>query len=227
MKIFDDVKVWFESFALATITGLRSYGEYKKAEKMATVRVLFATSDHHLYGIDELIEAVIDNDKDIAKIKAFERIFFGHEKRGITSYRTSGGRDYIVVSDGDHIVKNLEEIADKMRIKAKSGMPQYFLELSEITKDNEEMQKKLSDLGIKTLGITLDLNIDDDHKDKKDFTFLADKVQGHAFFKGLTSFSNKTILFVFLIGGFFFSSLESIMIIMLIFFYLILRVLIH
>ena len=228
MSMLTDINAWITNTFLTFITSYRAFKEYKKAEKVDTVKAIYITSDYGIFGVNETIEGVVDNENDFCKLKGFDRIFFGDDKKGIIKYTASDGTKYIIISDGNHQSIDANKINKaEWKVKSKKVSDKTILDLKQADIENVQLKQKLDDMNIKDAGITVDLTLADDHIDKKDLGVLADKVMGHSFFKGLTSISNKTILMIFLLGGFFFIAAHDLFLILLFFLYEILKILIQ
>jgi hypothetical protein len=206
MKLPDalkDLGSWIEGTLSSVLAGYETLREYHKVKKLNKVRVLFITSDYNLWGLNEELYATVNNDEDIARIEGFERLFFGDEKRGIVTYRDTAGMDYIIVSDGDHVVKDSNKVPALFKPKGGRLTAQDIIKLKTDMRLSAKTRGLLNQLKVKDFDGVLDFNIGADHKDSKDLSVWADKVMTHGFFKSLSRFPARTIVLIFLLGMFF------------------------
>jgi hypothetical protein len=201
-EILKDFGAWIEGIVMAVVSGYEGLKKYRKTERMSKVKVIFLTSDYGIYGLNEELTAIVNNEEDICLIDGFERLFFGDEKRGIITYRDTLGQDYVIITDGNHEVIDSNKLKGFFKLKSDTLNIPDLTNISQIAEKEEKLKKKLDALNIRDFGVTLDLNVEDDHLRKKDLTVWAKKVMNHGFFKSLTKFPGKMILLLVLLGFF-------------------------
>jgi hypothetical protein len=193
---------WVRTGIFSVSATAQGISEMKAIEKTSTIKALFLTSDRGIFGIDEELYATIDHERDICVIHGLDRAFFGNKKTGVVTYTTLKGQRYALLSDGQHVV------LDHMDPTFSGGnFTSKILNLSSIYSFKEvidkipaekraEWEDLLTKLDLKKLGICLDLNVDDDHTDKKDLSVWAIKAMAGGFFKSLTQTQIKMIIII-------------------------------
>ena len=150
----------------------------------------------------------------------------GDGKKGIVTFRDTTGQDFIIISDGNHEVIDHNKFKKLFKLKSDKLGLKDIRSMKDITDKNAEVKDKLDKLNIKSLGITLDLTMLDDHIKSKDFTVWAKKVMNHSFFKSLTRFPAKMVLMIAFMGFFMGASLLFIFEFVVMMLYLIARLII-
>lgn len=202
MAKLSDLKNIVEGAVASATAGYNQLAEYRRMQKLNKVKVLFLTSDYTIWGMHEDLDALVNNDMDIAMIDGLERVFFGDDRRGIVTYRDTDGTPYVIISDGNHQVIDINAVKERYLGHEKRMTLDDMQNTPEKAARTLNVRKLLNRLKIRDFGFTLDLNLGDDHKDKKDLTIYAKKVMNHTLFKSLNKLPFKMLLMVFFLGSF-------------------------
>lgn len=197
---------WIRALFYSLAVGSHAQKKADEITKTTTTRALFLTSDRGLFGIDEELWAIVNPLEDVCIIEGLDRLFFGNKKTGIVTYTTRNGQKYAICSDGHFQVLDHTDF-NNGKFKSKALKLNDIQNLDDILKalpkdKQKELEDILNTLSLKKLGVCLDLNLADDHKDSKDLTVWAFKAMSGGFFKSLSQFPLRIIIIIALCAWF-------------------------